>query len=231
VQELTGQDTLTLIMTTIPTHPQYRNDRGPSECDILAWYPYFDECHKYFVDIAQHNDAIIALAAFLNIKLPFQKERPILHSVSPVLPHADLGKPHLRQPNVYSTQQNAMHAHAISVIPYIRRLVATGYDSSGILRGFFGDEWKRGVGALHEIERRNYLFAAKSTSWMDVKQSYDISMDESIPYLSPLKNATEMEIQQAENTWSEWLAMQDWMIGPRAPDALNNKRVKREPRE
>jgi hypothetical protein len=124
-----------------------------------------------------------------------------------------------------------MHAEAVSLIPYIRRLVATGNDTVGILHGFFGDDWVRGVGALHEIERRNYLFAAKSTSWMKVKQAYDMSVDETIPFLSPLKDATEKEIQNAENTWSEWLAMQDWMIGPRAPDGMNRPRVKREPRE
>lgn len=200
-------------MTTVPSYPQYRSDRGPSECDILAWYPYFNGCHEYFLGVAQHNEAVNALAAFLNIRLPFQKENPNLYSVPPSLQHTDLEKPHLRQSNVYPAQQNAMHSHAISVIPYIRRLVATGYDSPGVLHGFFGDEWKRGIGALHEIERRNYLFAAKSTSWVEVKRLYDISVDESIPFLSPLRNTTEMEIQQAENAWSEWLAMQDWMIG------------------
>jgi len=83
----------------------------------------------------------------------------------------------------------------------------------------------RGVGSLHEIERRNYLFAAKSTNWLKVKQSYDIGSggDETIPFLSPLKNASEKEIQAAEKNWSEWLAMQDWMLGPRAPE-LNERR-------
>jgi hypothetical protein len=36
----------------------------------------------------------------------------------------------------------------------------------------------------------------------------------------------EKEIVGAETTWSEWLAMQDWMLGPRAPG--EGVRVKRE---
>ena len=218
-------------MATHPSCPRYCSERGPSEVDILAWYPYFQSCHTYFVDVAQHNEAVIALAAFLNIKLPFQRELSTICCSTTTSSHTDIiSKPLLRQPNIYANQPSALHAHATSLIPYIRRLVATGYDTSGILQGFFGDNWTRGIGALHEIERRNYLFAAKSISWMDVKQSYDMSTDESIPYLSPLKDVTEKEIQQAENTWSEWLAMQDWMIGPRAPDGLK-KRVKREARD
>jgi len=74
---------------------------------------------------------------------------------------------------------------------------------------------------LHEVERRNYLFAAKSTSWMRVKQAYDMSPEESVPIRRPLRDASEKEIQAAEAGWSEWLAMQDWMLGPRAPETMN----------
>lgn len=137
----------------------------------------------------------------------------------------------MRQPNIFSPQANAAHAQATSLIPYIRRLIATGHDTPAILHGFFGDDWQGGIGSLHEVERRNYLFAAKSASWMEVKQAYDMSHNESVPFLSALKDPTEKEIQSAEATWSEWLAMQDWMIGPRAPDGIRSPRVKREPRE
>ena len=40
-----------------------------------------------------------------------------------------------------------------------------------------------------------------------------------MPFLKPLSNVSEKEIQGAESGWSEWLAMQDWMLGPRAPVA------------
>jgi hypothetical protein len=117
----------------------------------------------------------------------------------------------------------------VSLIPYIRRLVATGHDTPAVLHGFFGDDWLGGVGELHEIERRNFLFAAKSTSWMKVKQSYDMSPEETVPFLRPLRDASEKEIQAAEAGWSEWLAMQDWMLGPRAPETMNrSSRMKRE---
>lgn len=64
---------------------------------------------------------------------------------------------------------------------------------------------------------------------MKVKQAYDMSADETCPFLSPLRDASETEIQAAEATWSEWLAMQDWMLGPRSPDKMRGSpRVKRE---
>lgn len=107
---------------------------------------------------------------------------------------------------------------AISLTPYIRRLVATGLDLPGVLHGFFGDDWFAGIGHLHEAERRNFLFAAKSAGWLKVKSQYDMPDDQSIPYIRPLQNVTEKEIVSAEANWSEWLAMQDWMVGPRSPD-------------
>lgn len=74
---------------------------------------------------------------------------------------------------------------------------------------------------LHEQERRNFLFAAKSSSWLEVKQAYDhhggcggggcgAGDDETVPFLKPLRNVTEAEIAGAEEGWSDWLAMQDW---------------------
>jgi hypothetical protein len=106
---------------------------------------------------------------------------------------------------------------AVTVVPYIRRLVATGFDSPAVLHGFFGDDWAEGIGPFHETERRNYLFAAKSDNWLRVKTNYDMDNGQTIPFLRPLQNVTEKEIQDAETYWSEWLAMQDWMLGPRAP--------------
>ncbi|CRK21685.1 hypothetical protein BN1708_017890, partial [Verticillium longisporum] len=61
---------------------------------------------------------------------------------------------------------SALPNTAVSPIPFIRRLVATGFDYPAILHGFFGDDWVAGVGRLHEAERRNYLFAAKSRPWL-----------------------------------------------------------------
>jgi hypothetical protein len=101
--------------------------------------------------------------------------------------------------------------------------VATGFDNQGVLHGFFGDSWKAGIGPLHQVERRNYLFAAKSSSWLEVKAEYDISPDEKIPFLKPLQRVTEIEISAAEREWSEWLAMQDWMVGPRAPEVMDQE--------
>jgi len=198
--------------------------------DIAAWYPHFLSCHRYFLDHAQHSGACQAMAAFINIKLPYQKSPHPVMSSSSSSPRSS-GPVDLNQrPSPFPPNHGSSgHPNAVSLTPYIRRLIATGQDTDGVLHGFFGDDYKKGIGELHEIERRNYLFAAKSTSWMKVKQAYDMSPEETCPFLSPLRDATEVEIQAAESTWSEWLAMQDWMLGPRSPDTMKRPRVKREP--
>ena len=96
-----------------------------------------------------------------------------------------------------------------------------------MLHGFFGDDWATGIGPLHEQERRNYLFAAKSGGWASVKKEYDVGAGgvagatESVPFLRPLQGVVSQEIEAAEKSWSEWLAMEDWMVGPRAPVGMD----------
>ena len=97
--------------------------------------------------------------------------------------------------------------------------MATAFDSPAVLHAFFGDDWPGGIGPIHETERRNYLFAAKSDTWLSVKNSYDMEDGQAVPFLRPLRDVTLDEIQAAEAGWSGWLAMQDWMLGPRDPDS------------
>jgi hypothetical protein len=125
------------------------------------------------------------------------------------------------QPSLVPTTNEVQYT---LVIPYIRRLVATSFDSPTVLHGFFGDDWQQGIGPLHDAERRNYLFAAKSDSWLSVKSQYDMEDGQTVPFLRPLQNVTLAEIEAAEANWSEWLAMQDWMLGPRAPIPDGNGR-------
>src|SRR5262249_15556058 len=40
--------------------------------DIFDWHPAYQSCQKYFIDHAQHDSYVQALAALLNICLPFQ---------------------------------------------------------------------------------------------------------------------------------------------------------------
>ncbi|KAI0157236.1 hypothetical protein GGR57DRAFT_500854 [Xylariaceae sp. FL1272] len=187
-----------------------------SQFDVLEWYPHYQSCLRYFLDHAQHDGPIQAMAAFINIQLPFQK------SQLPPLSPRSLGSSSAISPSSPSAVGKLpmpMQA-SISLSPYIRRLVATGFDFPGVLHGFFGDDWMAGIGHLHESERRNYLFAAKATNWLDVKSQYDMPDGQTIPFLRPLQNVTEDEIVNAESGWSQWLAMQDWMIGPRTPDEI-----------
>ncbi|RCI13567.1 hypothetical protein L249_5470 [Ophiocordyceps polyrhachis-furcata BCC 54312] len=126
--------------------------------------------------------------------------------------------------NIKLPSQRLDQSIHISLVSYIRRLVATGFDSPSVLQDFFGDCWVDGIGPLHQAERRNYLFAAKSETWLNVKSHYDMEDGQSIPFLRPLFNANEHEIVIAESKWSEWLAMQDWMLGPRAPPDVRLQR-------
>ena len=118
----------------------------------------------------------------------------------------------------------------VSLIPYIRRLVATGMDYPGVLHGFFGDDWVNGVGSLHEQERRNFLFAAKSGGWASVKRDYDMPPLETVPFLRPLQGASGVEIQAAERAWSDWLYHEDWMLGPKPEDEETMSDASKNPR-
>ncbi|KAI1111087.1 hypothetical protein F5Y14DRAFT_330308 [Nemania sp. NC0429] len=189
-----------------------------SQFDVLQWYPHFQSCVRYFLDHAQHHGPVQALAAFINIRLPFQKPQ------SPVISSRPSGSPsRMPSPSSSATANFALPSQppiTISLTPYIRRLVATGFDFPGMLHGFFGDDWELGIGHLHKAERRNYLFAAKASSWLDVKSQYDMPDEQTIPFLRPLEHVTEEEIVGAEKNWSQWLAMQDWMVGPRNPEEI-----------
>lgn len=179
--------------------------------DIFEWYPAYQGCQRHFLDHAQHNPATQAVAAFLNISLPNQRDPHPISSFASSLP------PHLGPLPPGGSRQSC----CVSLYPYIRRMVATGLDTPGVLHGFFGNDWQKGVGPLHEQERRNYLFAAKSGGWASVKRDYDLSPLETVPFLRPLNDPIDVEILAAERTWSEWLAMEDWMVGPRAPDRMD----------
>ncbi|KAE8348361.1 hypothetical protein BDV28DRAFT_143681 [Aspergillus coremiiformis] len=185
--------------------------------DIFEWYPHYQNCQRYFLDHAQHTATVQALSAFLNIRLPFQRQpSPVFNSATDHTPTAGQTGP------TPTSTSGSNPPPPVSLVPYLRRLVATGMDFPGVLHGFFGDDWRSGIGFLHEQERRNYLFAAKSGGWACVKKDYDMSPLETIPFLRPLQGPLDSEIEAAERSWSEWLAMEDWMVGPRAPDILRD---------
>lgn len=153
-----------------------------------------------------------ALAAFVNVALPFQRPvNPVAGSAPLLSPGRLTGRP--------NPQPHQSHT-SVSLVPFLRRLIVTGLDYPGVLHGFFGDDWASGVGPLHEQERRNYLFAAKSGGWASVKRDYDMLPLETVPFMRPLQGPVIAEIEAAEKSWSEWLAMEDWMVGPRAPQHM-----------
>ena len=184
--------------------------------DVLGWYPCYQRCQGYFLDHAQHSGPVQAMSAFLNIRLPFQRQpNPLFNSGS-----SSTGLTVVGSSAVDPRDASLPPPPSISLTPYIRRLVATGMDFPGVLHGFFGDDWNTGVGSIHEQERRNYMFAAKSGGWAFVKKDYDIPPQETVPFLRPLQGSFDSEIETAEERWSEWLAMEDWMLGPRAPSNI-----------
>ncbi len=53
-----------------------------------------------------------------------------------------------------------------------------------------------------------------------MKKEYDMLPLETVPFMRPLQGPVNAEIEAAEKSWSEWLAMEDWMVGPRAPENM-----------
>lgn len=184
---------------------------------VLDWFPVYKSCESYFLSHAQASLYVQALCTFMNIRLPYQK--------IPIFPPTPSSSsfPWLPPPeNLYFPPSgNTNLLQPVSLIPYIRRLICTGYDTDLNLEKFFGTNWSSGIGTIHGKERRNYLNAAKSESWLNAKLVYDIGSEETVPFLVPLRGATEKEIIDAEREWGEWLAMQDWMVGPRRPPSLD----------
>lgn len=216
---------------TNPGDSNARPDPAPqAPFEIFDWYPYMQSCHRYFLDHAQHETSVQALALFMNIVLPAHKDHGVVNSSNTSSPRST-GTPSIHfRPSHASSSSNHGNPAEVSLVPYIRRLIVTGFDNPEVLHGFFGDDWARGVGPIHEIERRNYLFAAKSESWLKVKEGYDMNANETVPFMKPLQRVTEAEITEAETQWGDWLAMQDWMIGPRAPGPDEDEKMITSPR-
>jgi hypothetical protein len=189
--------TTTTTATTIqmPSTTLFADDGkiNPSE-----WFPVYQSCIEHFVNVAQHRPLAQSLAAHINILLPCQR------ATDGVLSSSESSSSNNRQ-------------LPFSLIPYIRRLVVTATDTPTIMQELFGAEWLRGVGTILSQERINYLFAAKSGGWLKTKAQYDILPYETVPFLRPLRDPQEEELRAAEAHWSEWLAMEDWMVGPRSP--------------
>ncbi|KAK6834887.1 hypothetical protein PG987_009581 [Apiospora arundinis] len=187
-----------------PSSSFFPMEENHNQFDILEWYPHFQSCKAQNPVLTSRMSGGGSPSA-----MPSPTSRAAGKLPMPPMPSP-------------SGQQNPM---AVTLNPYIRRLVVTGFDFPAVLHGFFGDSWALGIGPMHEVERRNYLFAAKSASWLDVKSHYDMGEEQSIPFLRPLQNVTEKEIISAESNWSEWLAMQDWMVGPRSPEVERNSPI------
>lgn len=207
--------------TTSGGSPSTHTPSAEPQFDIFDWHPAYQSCQRYFLDHAQHDNSVQAVAALINICLPSQwSPSPIMNASGP-LPHmsgpGSYNSPWPRQPSASNPLGQPAPAW-VSLIPFIRRLVVTGMDKPGIMHGFFGEDWQKGVGPFQECERRNYLFTAKSVAWAKVKGQYDMGPHETVPFLKPLHDVQLAEIEGAEKTWSQWLYLQDWVIGPRAPE-------------
>lgn len=177
-----------------------RHDRGLSVSQhLLDWCPHsYRSCKIYFLHTGQYSASVRGLCELINIQLPYQKATFIQRFLGWIIEGSQ----------------------TISLIPYLDRLICTGQDTDATLAEFFGDGWSRGISVLHKEQRQTYLKTAKSTDYASVKSVYDIGSQETVPHMVPLREATEEEIQTAERGWSEWLAMQDWEIGPRFPNSL-----------
>ncbi|PQE16816.1 ilp is an apoptosis inhibitor protein [Rutstroemia sp. NJR-2017a BBW] len=199
--------------------PSGDRDEEGSVFSTLDWYKHFLGCQEHFLEKGQHDYAVQAIAAFINIQLPFQKQPYPVNRADQAWSRKNLAE----RPSERRDRKEPGYPQYVSLIPYLRRLIITSHDSDEILEYFFGTNWRKGLGALHEVERRNYLFASKSKNWLDVKAAYDMSPEESVPFLTPLREVLEVELKASDVAWSQWLAMGDWMLGPREPPELQNR--------
>ena len=211
------------------SHPQPPQDpplTTSPNFDILDWHPAYESCQRYFLDHAQHEAGTQALCALINIRLPFQwLSNPVtssnpshLSGSSSSAGPSTFNFNQWSRPNSSPAGRNSNPTSVfVSLVPYVRRLVITGFDKPGILHGFFGDAYQAGITPMQDCERRNYLFAAKHGGWRTCKKQYDMNAEETVPFLKPLQSIRDEEIEAAEKSWSSWLAMEDWMIGSRAP--------------
>ncbi|KAF9892828.1 hypothetical protein FE257_000417 [Aspergillus nanangensis] len=170
--------------------------------NLHTWHPQYMECVRFFLDHGQHTVPVQSLSAFINLRLPYQRvENPVVRSSTSTI----------------TTTTTTNTTPPISLRMYVRRLIVTAHDTPLVLSAFFGPNWQAGVGSVCAQERINYLFTAKSEGWVATKAAYDVLPDEQTPFLRPLLDPTEEELRTAESRWSEWLAMEDWMVGPRSP--------------
>jgi len=208
----------------VDTHPLV----GEENFDIIEWHTAYQSCMKYFLDHAQYEPAAQAVAALLNILLPHQWSAHPVRAFNDApqdiaTASARFGEyrpavaPSTSNQDAIPSPPKPRGPNFVSLVPYIRRCVITGFDTDAVFHGFFGDDWQKGVGRLQACERRNYLFAAKSGGFKMVKYQYDMDARQTVPWMQTPQNVQESEIQNAERTWSSWLALEDWMIGPRAP--------------
>lgn len=176
-----------------------------NQISLDQWISSHQSCREFFLTRAQFDHQVQSIANLVNIRLPFQ-----------LAPNGQTG--------VFLQHDNRLvcEAYHRNISSFLRRLVVTALDSPDVLQQWFGNEWEVGIKPIHQQERMNYLLASKSGGWILVKQTYDILPDETVPFVRPLRDATEDEIRSAENLWSEWLAMEDWMIGPRWPGFNND---------
>ncbi|WPH01015.1 Hypothetical protein R9X50_00384900 [Acrodontium crateriforme] len=203
-----------------------------NDFDVLAWAPAYFSCQRFFLNHAQHEPATQALCALINIRLPFQWHHgPVTSFTLPPGSSTRASFTHRSMHRESSTGQPTVHSPSamrdgapqstfVSLVPYIRRLVITAFDKPGILHGFFGDDYERGIIPHVDCERRNYLFTAKRGGWIACKQQYDSGSgggdDETVPFMKPLDKATVDELAADEKAWALWLEMERWKIGPRA---------------
>lgn len=202
--------TATSTTTTAATTASTTLYADAGKVNPVEWFPIYQGCVEHFVNVAQHRPLAQSLAAYINILLPYQRttDDVLEFSESTIASQAE---PRSAERRPSSTSR------LISLTPYIRRLVVTGTDAPAVMQELFGDDWVKGVGTVLSQERLNYLFSAKSGGWLKTKAQYDLSPSETVPFLRPLRDPLEEELRAAESRWSEWLAMEDWMVGPRSP--------------
>lgn len=201
---------------------------GSEGFDIFEWHAAYLSCQRFFLDHGQYEPGSQAVTALLNILLPHQLPKPITSWADPELtsPSARFASAYVPpgttppRPEPVPLPGPPKMPNFVSLVPYVRRFVITGFDNDAILHGFFGDDYKKAIMPLRECERRNYLFVSKSGGWEKAKAQYDMDPMQSVPWMRAPKDIQGLELENAEKTWNAWHSLEEWTTNSRLPDGL-----------
>jgi hypothetical protein len=122
------------------------HDCDESICELCNWLLAYEECRSFFINHAQFSRQVQFIADLANAPLPFQRQYCHQTRMS--------SYPKSEPWNNTGFTENEL---SVCLATYVRSLIIYGHDSPPILRLFFGDLWRIGIGNILNSERSKYI--------------------------------------------------------------------------